>query len=71
MKNISRIRKMSASEFAWWLERYSSDNCNGCAYREMNIYGVMACKFKAQEWDKSQCIEGKIKWLEAEESSDE
>jgi hypothetical protein len=65
MTNNERINQMSAQEKANWIELLQMDNCSCCAHYKMSKYKIVRCEIEHGQ-DISDCINGRIEWLEAE-----
>ena len=69
MTNNERINQMTVEEKAHWIEHLQLDNCSCCAHYKMSRYKIVRCEIEHGQ-DISDCINGRIEWLEAEADND-
>ena len=69
MTNNERINQMTVEEKAHWIEILQMDNCSCCAHYKMSRYKIVCCEIEHGQ-DISDCINGRIEWLEAETDND-
>lgn len=69
MTNDEKINQMSVQEKANWIELLQMDNCSCCAHYKMSKYKIVRCEIEHGQ-DISDCINGRIMWLEAEAEED-
>lgn len=69
MTNNEKINQMSVQEKANWIEHLQLDNCSCCAHYKMSKYKIVRCEIEHGQ-DISDCINGRMMWLEAEAEDD-
>jgi hypothetical protein len=69
MTNNEKINQMSVQEKANWIELLQMDNCSCCAHYKMSKYKIVHCEIEHKQ-DISDCINGRMLWLEAEAEDD-
>ena len=69
MTNAERIRGMTVPEMANWIELLQMDNCSCCAHYKTSKYKIVHCEIEHGQ-DISDCINGRMMWLEAEVEDD-